>query len=49
MKSVNKRKEIKGETYMVKLKIDAKTTVLVRTKESLRNWKAKYPNAIELI
>lgn len=49
MKAVLKRSEKKGSTYLVKLKIDARTTILVRTPESLKNWKSKYPNAIELI
>jgi len=49
MKVKLKRTEVKGTTYLVKLKIDAKTTILVRTPESLKRWKAKYPNAIELI
>jgi hypothetical protein len=49
MKATAKRSEIKGSTYIVKLKIDARTTILVRTPESLKRWKAKYPNAIELI
>ncbi len=49
MKAIVKRSEKKGTTYLVKLKIDAKTTILVRTPESLKRWKAKYPNAIELI
>lgn len=49
MKTIIKRSEKKGSTYLVKLKIDARTTILVRTPESLKNWKAKYPNAIELI
>ena len=49
MKASLKRSEIKGSTYLVKLKIDPRTTILVRTPESLKRWKAKYPNAIELI
>jgi len=49
MKAIVKRSEKKGSTYLVKLKIDARTTILVRTPESLKNWKTKYPNAIELI
>ncbi len=49
MKLKTKRTEKKGTTYLVKLKIDAKTTILVRTPESLKRWKAKYPNAVETI
>lgn len=44
-----RKQEIKGTTYFVKLRIDPKTVITVRTKESLKNWKAKYPDAIELI
>ena len=43
-----RKQEIKGTTYFVKLRIDAKTVITVRTKESLKNWKTKYPDAIEL-
>lgn len=43
-----KKPEIKGTTYIVKLRIDSKTVITVRTKESLKNWKAKYPDAVEL-
>ena len=45
---VKKVAEVKGSTYLVKLRIDARTVITVRTKESLKNWKAKYPNAVEL-
>ena len=45
---VKKAAEVKGSTYLVKLRIDARTVITVRTKESLKNWKAKYPNAVEL-
>ena len=43
-----KRQEVKGDTYLVKLRIDPKTVIMVRTKESLKNWKAKYPDAVEV-
>lgn len=49
MKAVSKRSEVKGSTYLVKLRIDARTVITVRTKESLKNWKAKYPDAVEVI
>lgn len=45
---VKKTAEVKGSTYLVKLRIDARTVITVRTKESLKNWKTKYPNAVEL-
>jgi len=47
-KAIAKRSEIKGSTYLVKLRIDARTVITVRTKESLKNWKAKYPDAVEI-
>ncbi len=45
---IKKAAEVKGSTYLVKLRIDARTVITVRTKESLKNWKTKYPNAVEL-
>ena len=49
MKAAIKRvEEVKGSTYLVKLRIDNRTVITVRTKESLKNWKAKYPEAKEL-
>jgi hypothetical protein len=49
MKAIaKKRAEIKGSTYLVKLRIDSRTVITVRTKESLKNWKAKYPDAVEV-
>lgn len=45
---IKKAAEVKGSTYLVKLRIDARTVITVRTKESLKNWKSKYPNAVEL-
>jgi hypothetical protein len=45
---IKKTTEVKGSTYLVKLRIDARTVITVRTKESLKNWKSKYPNAVEL-
>lgn len=50
MKTAQKaRKEIKGTTYLTKLRIDHKTVITVRTKESLKNWKSKYPDAVEIL
>ena len=48
MKAIAKRSEVKGSTYLVKLLIDARTVITVRTKESLKNWKSKYPEAVEI-
>lgn len=46
---IKKAAEVKGSTYLVKLRIDPRTVITVRTKESLKNWKTKYPNAVELV
>ena len=43
-----KKLEIKQE-YICKLRIDKRTIVMVRNAESLKNWKAKYPNAVEVL
>jgi hypothetical protein len=48
MKAIPKKSEVKGSTYLVKLRIDARTVITVRTKESLKNWKTKYPDAVEV-
>lgn len=48
-KASPKRAEIKGSTYLVKLRIDRRTVITVRSKESLKNWKAKYPEAVEVL
>ncbi len=43
-----KNVEHKNE-YLVKLRIDKRTIIMVRNAASLKNWKAKYPNAVELL
>lgn len=48
MRSTKKHIEIKQE-YHCKLRIDKRTIVMVRNAESLKNWKAKYPNAVEVL
>jgi len=48
MKATAKKTESKNE-YLVKLRIDKRTIILVRNEASLKNWKAKYPNAVELL
>jgi hypothetical protein len=48
-KAAPKKAEIKGTTYLVKLRIDRRTVITVRNKESLKNWKAKYPDAVEVV
>lgn len=35
--------------YLVKLRIDKKTVIFVRSLESLANWKRNYPNAVEVL
>lgn len=35
--------------YLVKLRIDAKTIIFVKDKASLKKWKAKFPNAEEIL
>lgn len=48
-KAAPKKVEVKGSTYLVKLRIDRRTVITVRSKESLKNWKAKYPDAVEVL
>lgn len=48
MKTIVKKPEIKQE-YLVKLRIDRRTVIMVRSQESLKNWLAKYPNAIKVL
>ncbi len=51
MKStVNKKSDShKIGSYLVKLRIDKRTVIMVRNAESLKMWKSKYPDAIELL
>ena len=44
MRTTRKKEEVKQE-YLVKLRIDKRTIIIVRNEQSLKNWKAKYPNA----
>ncbi len=48
MRASKKHIEIKQE-YLVKLRIDKKTIIMVRNEASLKTWKSKYPNAVELL
>ena len=48
MKAILKKPEFKQD-YFVKLRIDKRTVILVRTQESLKNWLLKYPNAIRVL
>ncbi|MCA0431017.1 MAG: hypothetical protein LCH32_11020 [Bacteroidetes bacterium] len=49
MKTAVRKPEVKGTTYLTKLRIDKKTIIIVRNKESLKRWMSKYPEAIEVI
>lgn len=40
---------LKKKRYLVKLKIDAKTIIFVKDAQSLKKWKAKFPNAEEVL
>ena len=35
--------------YFAKLRIDAKTIIFVKSKDSLKSWKEKYPNAVVVL
>jgi hypothetical protein len=48
MRATRKKEEVKNE-YLVKLRIDKRTVVMVRNAQSLKNWKAKYPDAVEVL
>ena len=48
-KAAPKKAEIKGTTYLVKLRIDRRTVITVRNKERLKNWKAKYTDEVEVV
>jgi hypothetical protein len=48
--SVNKKSDSgKVGSYLVKLRIDKRTVIMVRNAESLKVWKSKYPDAVELL
>lgn len=48
--SLNKKIEShKVGNYLVKLRIDKRTVIMVRTAESLKAWKSKYPDAVEVL
>jgi hypothetical protein len=44
---ITKAEQIRN--YLVKLRIDSRTVIHVRTRESLKMWKAKYPKAVEIL
>jgi hypothetical protein len=48
--SISKKMEShKVGNYLVKLRIDKRTVIMVRTAESLKVWKSKYPDAVEVL
>jgi hypothetical protein len=42
------KKKTKPKDFYCKLRIDPKTIIMVRTKESYENWLIKYPNAVKI-
>ncbi len=40
-------KKVAPTQFYCKLKIDHKTTIYIRSKESLKKWLLKYPNAVQ--
>lgn len=49
MKAAIAKKSEQIKDYLVKLRIDSRTVILVRTRESLKSWKSKYPKAVEVL
>lgn len=47
MKPIEKTKQENNE-FFVKLQIDKRTVIVVKSKSSLKNWMEKYPNAVIL-
>jgi|GEM_PF-4986001 len=45
MKKEDLKKLFTGPAAKVKLKLDSRTTIIVRTMNALENWLARYPNA----
>lgn len=39
------KKLFKGQAAKVKLKLDSRTVIYVKTMQALENWLARYPNA----
>jgi hypothetical protein len=37
------------DTPLIKLRIDYRTVITVRSKEALKMWKQRYPDAIEIV
>ncbi len=46
MRASAKKIDISKQEYLVKLRIDKRTIIMVRNEQSLKNWKAKYPDAV---
>jgi hypothetical protein len=49
MKAAIAKKTEQLKDYLVKLRIDSRTVIMVRTRESLKMWKSKYPKAVEVL
>lgn len=49
MKKIVKKLENKLQAYFVKLRIDSRTVIFVRSLESLKSWLARYPNAEKVL
>lgn len=47
MKNQKKSQEIPAGK-LIKLRIDARTIITVRSESALKNWKEKYPGAVEI-
>ncbi|MFL5754336.1 MAG: hypothetical protein ACJ76F_13075 [Bacteroidia bacterium] len=46
MKTVKNKNQ---DSPLFKLRIDYRTVITVRSKEALKMWKEKYPDAIEIV
>jgi len=42
------KKKTKVSDFKVKLRIDHRTVITVTNEHSLKSWKSRYPNAIEV-
>ncbi|MBC7863159.1 MAG: hypothetical protein IAF38_09305 [Bacteroidia bacterium] len=45
---VSKKKQKEDTAPRYKLRIDSRTIITVKSKEALKMWKDKYPNAVEV-
>ncbi len=49
MRTSAKKIDISKQEYLVKLRIDKRTIIMVRNEQSLKSWKAKYPDAVVVL